>query len=186
MKISRNEKCSASTVSSGAEDLDDAEWAGSVSTRKEGSTAATMLESKDYPAHELQSSLMMEEAHSMQSSSTENQDNVASWSELAAAPQGSVGDVVGYTAWNELPGGRSEQALPHQIDVELYGGMLAEPSLCENKGLTPSASEDDFMMYFDNDAMDATATNDICMGASDLAPPPMFPGFPGSESYRYY
>ena len=83
----------------------------------------------------------------MQSSSTENQGNVASWSELAAAPQGSVGDVVGYTAWNELPGGRSGQAMPHQIDLELYGDILAESPLCEG------ASEDDFMMHLDNDAM---------------------------------
>ena len=147
MKISRNEKCTASTESSGAEGLDDVEWAGSVSTRKESSTTAIMFEPEGNPAHELQSSLIMEEAHSMQSSSTENQDNVASWSEFAAAPQGSVGDVVGYAAWNELPGGRSGQAMPHQIDLELYGDILAESPLCE------SASEGDFMVHLDNDAM---------------------------------
>lgn len=161
-----------------------------------------------HPGHQLQNnyleeSIMQPEMMRQQMGSPTTGQNIGSpeeemaqWAELAVgAPQSQVGDMMHYKAWNELPttnahmSGGGGQALPHQIDTsyDSYGAMIMVSSPCASKPSTPTSSEDEFMTYLDSNIKDMAMGDDMMamnMGASDLAPPPMFPSFPSGDEYN--
>jgi len=192
MKIEKHsggsQQCGAE--GSQAHDIDGAAWANVAEPPAAHGHMMMGFENEHQGGHQLQSDMMRDQ---MCTSSPD--EEMAQWAELAVgAPQSQVGDMMGYKAWNEMPTSHAQacaggQALPHQIDTgyDMYGAMITGASPMASKPSTPTSSEDEFMTYLDSNSMEMAMGDDMMsmnMGASDLAPPPMFPSFPTDNDYN--
>mmetsp|Transcript_14518 Transcript_14518/g.25466 ORF Transcript_14518/g.25466 Transcript_14518/m.25466 type:complete len:240 (+) Transcript_14518:464-1183(+) len=183
-------------------DLDANSWAGVVEApaahgHGHGNAMMAFEHEGMHAGHQLQTSTMMENMMQANMSNGSPEEEMAQWAELAVgAPQSQVSDATHYKAWNELPNAgqmhnqpMGHQPLPHRIDTsyDSYGAMITGTTPTASKPASPSSSEDEFMTYLDSNSMEMAMGDDMYsmnMGASDLAPPPMFPEFPSGDSYN--
>jgi len=204
MKIEKHSGSAQCATEGGhANDLDANSWAGvaeapAAQGHGQGNAMMAFEHEGMHPGHQLQTNAMEENMMQANMGSNSPEEEMAQWAELAVgAPQSQVGDTMHYKAWNELPNAAQmhnqrmmagHQPLPHQIDTsyDSYGAMISGMSPVASKPNTPTSSEDEFMTYLDSNSMEMAMGDDMYsmnMGASDLAPPPMFPEFP-SDSYN--
>jgi len=203
MKIEKHSgSAQCATEGDRTNDLDSNSWAGVAevpAARGQGQGNSMMAFEHEgmHPGHQLQTNAMEENMMQASLGNHSPEEEMAQWAELAVgAPQSQVGETMHYKAWNELPNAAQmhnqrmagHQPLPHQIDTsyDSYGAMISGMSPVASKPTTPTSSEDEFMTYLDSNSMEMAMGDDLYsmnMGASDLAPPPMFPEFP-TESYN--